>query len=112
MAMAFAVAAFKDAETSRKLIEQHLTQTQREADRFRDLYHEESKKNAVLDERTRQSSRLSRFQLWVFAIGGLIAGVGLDAAWGAHTLWGSGGIMLVLGVVLMLVGSPLFRGSD
>lgn len=111
-AMAFAIAAFRDAEASRNALIQHLESANRDSHRFRDLYHEEITKNAVLEERTRASSRLRRFQLWAFGVGGLLAGLGLSESWASKSLFGVGGLILAFGLVLMVVGSPFFSRSD
>lgn len=105
--MAFAVAAFRDARTSRELLSRQLDRTADDRDRMRDQYHEESTKAAVLEAKLEIGSQFRRFQSWAFGIGGIVAGAGIGTAAQFGRARFLDVVLIVAGMAMMWLGAPL-----
>lgn len=105
--IAVAVAAFRDADSSRALLARQLDRLEEERDHFRDRYHEESKAAAVLRSGADSASEQQRLQKWVFGIGGVLLGTGAGAWIQVGSGWPPVPILLIVaGAILMWFGSP------
>lgn len=103
--MAFAVAAFRDAQASREILKNQVDQITEDRDGLRERWHEEAKNSAVLSTQLKLSTRFGRLQRWAFAVGGILAGAGLGSAVQAGTLRFADGLVLIAGLVVMWIGS-------
>lgn len=103
--MAFAVAAFRDAQASREILKNQVDRISDDRDGLRERWHEESKNAAVLSTQLKLSKRFGNLQRWAFAVGGILAGAGLGSAVQAGTLRFPDGLLLAAGFVVMWIGS-------
>ncbi len=106
--MAIAVAAFRDAEASRALLREQLERVASEKEALFVRYHEESKNSAILSTQLKASSRFRKLQQPVFAIGSMLLALGAGDAVRTATISGMDAVLAVAGVLVMMLGSPLF----
>ena len=76
-AFLIAVAAFKDSQQSRRLLENEINRLVGERDHFQQKYHEASTDLAVLKALTKPLTSLRRLQESCFGLGGILLGFGL-----------------------------------
>jgi hypothetical protein len=109
-----ALAAYRDSEAFKAAVLNKWRDAEEGKDRFRDQYHAEARKTAVLEERQRGSAQLRRIQQVCLALGGVVGGTGLSSALAAHSVVGVGGVLLAIGLALLYVGSglPLSRPEE
>jgi len=110
--MAFAVAAFRDAQASREMLREQINRIADQRDEFQGKYYTESTKAAVLEATQKQSTRFKRFQSWAFGIGGVLAGAGLGSAVQIGQLRWSEGLIFLAGIVVMWIGSPINQSES
>jgi hypothetical protein len=99
--VSLAYAAYRDAVVGRE-------RATAEADHYRDLYNSELRKVAVLEEREGGRGRLHRISY----LGTLLAGVGGSWAVKDGSVWSVGTLLLLVGVVVFFLASPLSRRSS
>jgi hypothetical protein len=107
-AIAFAVAAYRDGEAYRAAVMRKWDESEREKAEYRERWHEAATRNAVLEERQKEGGR----RTLVMLVGGLVAGAGLSVAAAERTAFNVGGLLLLLGLVLIAIASPLRRSGD
>lgn len=110
--MALAVAAYRDAESLRAAVMRKWDDAEREKADYRERWHQEATRCAVLEDREKARGRLQRLRGAVLAIGGVVAGAGLSVAGAERAVFNVGGLLFVIGVVVMAVGSPLFGRAE
>ena len=109
---AVALAAFHDAEASRRFVEKQLDEAQRSGSQLRDALQETTTKVAVLE--TRLSAVLSARwpQQLVFGFGAAILGAGLGAGLTGNFTSIINLAVIPIGTILMMIGALNFVGRD
>lgn len=110
-AMAFAVAAFRDAEMSREILKDQMERLSDDRDLIRERFHDEVKTSAILSTQLKLTTKFKRFQRWAFGIGGILAGAGLGSAVQIGSLRFTDGLLVVAGLVVMWIGSSYHEGD-
>ncbi len=108
----FAVAAFQDEKEENRRLADRLDRERDRSDRLAEELATAKTEIAVLKTEIAEVKKRRRLKSWLFGLGGVVAGTGLAVAWQSGTPLTSGGLLLLLGIVMLWLGLPAITGEE